>query len=656
MPAFLTPLGGWWSLRRSCWALLLSSNLYLSLPLAAQPSPKPGALSSALGSEEHTVALADFNGDGHLDLALVNDDPTISRYADPQGAVTLWLGDGHGGLRHGPVLTGPEANVLASLDVDHDGDTDLLTGSRNHENLTLWRNDGHGLLTSSTLKTDWEASDLVAGDVDGDGDIDAVVPYGLGYQVGLNDGQGHFGWQFQSFRTTPFNSFEEAALADVDGDHDLDLLSCTTMPSSSLQVSVLLNDGQGHFGHEQLIPVGDYSGSLALGDLTGDARPDFVLVSGSSESFLTLGLNTGTGQFRTSRLATGLPKTASTVLHAVGLGDVDQDGDLDLVLNTAAADDVWVRLNAGQGQFGPAHHVPTDNPGVAEVTLADIDRDGLLELLTPIPTKRQPRTKLLPYSLFKLRLGRSTGPHPNDTYFQPVVLAPTKQAVSGPPRVVAATPAVVTPALPPAKAAAPLLAVPSKQLGVVQRQPGEADTTFLRRVVPTFFPLTSDFLAYAWRPSAFGKQLFFSVPGNEETTAYGRDLFVLDPFAPNTYAVHVLPLESLGDETALAALFFADVDHDGQKELLTLLSCELREPTFKDKHGQQSYGRFTHYQTLIFKTVGADPAGRPKYQRDPTERPYLDELSSAAAVRQALVRHDQSTRPHQPRLPPKSSR
>jgi hypothetical protein len=612
-------------------------------------------LSSSLGSEEHTVALADFNGDGHLDLALTNDDPAISRYADPQGAVTLWLGDGQGGLRHGPVLTGPEANVLASLDVDHDGDTDLLTGSRNHENLTLWRNDGHGLLTHSTLKTDWEASDLLAGDVDGDGDVDAVVPYGLGYQVGLNDGQGHFGWQFQSFRTTPFNSFEEAALADVDGDHDLDLLSCTTMPSSTLQVSVLLNDGQGHFGHEQLIPVGDYSGGLAVGDFTGDARPDFVLVSGSAESFLTLGVNTGAGQFRPSRLATGLPNTASTVLHAVGLGDVDKDGDLDLVLNTAAADDVWVRLNEGQGQFGPAQHMPTGNPGVAEVTLADIDRDGLLELLTPIPNKSQPRAKLAPYSLFKLRLGRSTGPQAKDTYFQPVVLAPAKHAASEPPRIVASRPAVVPPAPPPAEAA-PLLAVAPKQLGVVQRRLGEADTTFLRRVVPTSFPLASDLVAYAWRPSTFGKQLFFSVPGSEETTAYGRDLFVLDPFAPNTYAVQVLPLESMGDETALAALFFADVDHDGRKELLTLLSCELREPAFKDKHGQQSYGRFTHYQTLVFKTVEPDPTGRPRYQLDPTERPYLDELTSAAAVRQALVRHNQSALPRQPKLLPKSAR
>jgi hypothetical protein len=124
---------------------------------------------------------------------------------------------------------------------------------------------------------------------------------------------------------------------------------------------------------------------------------------------------------------------------------------------------------------------------------------------------------------------------------------------------------------------------------------------------------------------------------------------VLDPFQPNTYAMQVLPLESMGDETALASLFFTDVDSDGRRELLTLLSCELREPAFKDKHGQQTYGRFTHYQTLVFKVVGADATGQPQYRQDLTERPYLDDLASAAAVRQALTRHGQSSLPRQPK-------
>ncbi|WP_324678656.1 hypothetical protein [Hymenobacter sp. GOD-10R] len=175
--------------------------------------------------------------------------------------------------------------------------------------------------------------------------------------------------------------------------------------------------------------------------------------------------------------------------------------------------------------------------------------------------------------------------------------------------------------------------------GVAQRLPGESDTTFLKRVLPVSFPASSDLVTYAWRPSSFGKQLFFSVQGSGDNE-YGRDLFVLDPYQANTYAVQVLTLESMGDATDLAALFFADVDHNGQKELLTLLECSLREPAFKKK-GQQYYGRVAHYQTLVFQCIGLSSAGRPQYRLDATPRAYLDELPTAAAIRQALAQHQQ---------------
>ncbi|MDF7815135.1 hypothetical protein [Hymenobacter sp. YC55] len=180
----------------------------------------------------------------------------------------------------------------------------------------------------------------------------------------------------------------------------------------------------------------------------------------------------------------------------------------------------------------------------------------------------------------------------------------------------------------------------TRQQGVATRRPGEADTTFLRRVLPVSFPASTDLVAYAWRPSAFGKQLFFSVPGTGDN-AYGRELIILDPFQPNTYALYSLTLESLGDATELAALLFANVEQNGQKELLALLSCSLREPAFRDKQGRQHYGRVTQYQTLVFQYVGMNSAGRPQYQPDPTPHPELDNLSSAAAVRQALTRPSQ---------------
>lgn len=170
----------------------------------------------------------------------------------------------------------------------------------------------------------------------------------------------------------------------------------------------------------------------------------------------------------------------------------------------------------------------------------------------------------------------------------------------------------------------------TRQQGVAQRQPGEADSTFVRRVLPVTYGQANDLLAYAWRPSAFGKQLFFSVREDEGDVS----LLVLDPYQENTYAVQVLPLTSQGDITTLEALFFADADHDGRKDLLALSSCSLREQVKVDGHWMTAHN--THYLTDTWQYQGLGKAGRPQYERGP-ERPDLNELKTAAAVRQALA-------------------
>ncbi|QIL78451.1 hypothetical protein [Hymenobacter sp. HDW8] len=185
--------------------------------------------------------------------------------------------------------------------------------------------------------------------------------------------------------------------------------------------------------------------------------------------------------------------------------------------------------------------------------------------------------------------------------------------------------------------------------GVVQRRAGEADTTFLKRLFPASY-YGGEPIKYAWRPSAYGPQLFFSHGERDEshTLGEGTELFVLDPIEPTSYAVQVLLLESIGDITNLAAFFFADVDQDGQKELLALVYAEVQKVIMLSvepgKKKQRAYGRFSHWQTQVFRYAGLTPAGRPRYQPDRTPRPYLNELQSAAEVRQALAQQHGSKR------------
>lgn len=187
------------------------------------------------------------------------------------------------------------------------------------------------------------------------------------------------------------------------------------------------------------------------------------------------------------------------------------------------------------------------------------------------------------------------------------------------------------------------------KLGIARRRVGEPDTSFLRRVFPVAYPCTyinpcaydSHILSYAWRPSPFGKQLFFSNPnGGDE----GIDLilFILDPFRTNAYAVQAFNMGNMGDLTVVRAIFFADVEQDGRKEVLVLNECNLREGS-KDDNGAIVYGRAAHYEIFVLKYIGLDASGRPRYREDKTPRSYLNELPNAAAVRQAITRHQRKT-------------
>ncbi|TPG66601.1 FG-GAP-like repeat-containing protein [Hymenobacter nivis] len=289
---------------------------------------------------------------------------------------TTAAGVGPGVFRAGydPAVDASSSGVALG-DVDGDGDLDLVTVSR------VYFNTGVGTFVAGpAVSVVGSPLNLTLGDVDGDGDLDLLVTANTGrgiVNVRLNDGRGTFsGSQQVSVGFKPF----DVALGDVDGDGDLDIVTANQTGSSA---SIRLNNGTGTFSGEQQVLVGDQPVSVALGDVDGDGDLDFVTTSASGTT-ASVRLNNGAGAFSGDQdVAVGFNP------FDVALGDVDGDGDLDLVtanrynynsIGQIINSTVSLRLNNGHGAFAGGREVPVGG-GASNVALGDVDGDGDLDLV-----------------------------------------------------------------------------------------------------------------------------------------------------------------------------------------------------------------------------------------------------------------------------------
>jgi hypothetical protein len=245
-----------------------------------------------VGRSPSSIALGDIDGDGDLDLLAAN---------ASSNTVSIRLNGGDGlGTTTGTFGAGNEVDVnqaptaLAIGDIDKDGDLDLLTAnSSNSVSIRLNGGDSLGSGTGvfsggSSLALSAQPSSLVLGDVDGDGDLDvaaAIAGFGTSHSVSicLNGGDAtgaNIGRFSIKSEVAVGSSPTEVALSDVDGDGDLDLL--TTNRSATYPVSVRLNGGDatgsntGLFSRGATIGAGFWPTSLVLGDIDGDGDLDLL--------------------------------------------------------------------------------------------------------------------------------------------------------------------------------------------------------------------------------------------------------------------------------------------------------------------------------------------------------------------------------------------
>jgi hypothetical protein len=354
------------------------------VPMFAAASP------FGAGTTPTRVALADFNHDGHLDIATLN---------SGSNDVSILLGAGDGTFGAAMPLTGIFSSLTSigagDFNADQKGDL-VVSGVDNgvapnqtfSVKLLIGKGDGsfqtavpYYSCATYSLQT---CSGSFAGEV---GEL-LVAPLtnaahpDVGVSImglGNNAPKGYFGalkslvtgalqpygpWQTVS----PSNPAAMAA-GDFDGDGNMDVAQLDTVGGNG-KAHILTGDGTGNYallGDATLAEVSTYA--IGAADFNGDGKMDLV----SANTGLSVYLGNGNGTFKAAKTTPGVAAAALAV------GDLNGDGRPDVAVSDWTGGNLLVAIGKGDGTFFTTSYGAGNKPfGIA---LGDLNGDGKLDVV-----------------------------------------------------------------------------------------------------------------------------------------------------------------------------------------------------------------------------------------------------------------------------------
>ena len=304
----------------------LSGDGSFTLMALMEPSDAPfqmipiGAPSPSLNGNFPSIVAGDFNGDGQLDLAVVN---------SVDGTVSILMGNGDGTFQPPvdySVGSGPRAIVAGAF--SGNGTLDLAVANFNAGDVSILMGNGDGTFQPAIDYPVGSGPDaIVAGNFSGNGTIDLAV---------ANEGSN---------------------LAN----------------EGSNSVSILMGNGDGTFQPAVNYPVGSQPRSIVAGDFSGNGKLDLAVANVYS-GYVSILMGTGDGTFYPA-----VDYAVGNEPFGIAAGDFSGNGKLDLVVANLGGGNISILMGNGDGTFQPAVNGPAvESPW--SIVVGDYNGDGKLDL------------------------------------------------------------------------------------------------------------------------------------------------------------------------------------------------------------------------------------------------------------------------------------
>jgi hypothetical protein len=335
------------------------------------------------GSLPIHVAIGDFHGNGSRDIA-------VESFLGDAAGLDVLPNNGDGTFQSPIEVSTAALGVMAVGDFTGDNSADLAVATTDVLSIFL-RQPGGLFKTPTVLATGPGTSSLQTADLRHDNTADLIIANAQNNTVGVMLGNGD--GTFQALATYPVGrNPQNVASADLLNNGILDLV---VVSEDDRILNMLIGNGDGSFHPAQTITLNVPSNYVPVrvvaGDFEQNGRVDLVVLARDTNNqgsgLITLHGN-GDGTFTQDPIRVIAPQ----LVHDPGritfeAADLNNDGNLDLVISTGSAPSVAIFFGIGDGTFGQAQGLvfgSSSDDVVASVALADLRGNGILDMVVGV--------------------------------------------------------------------------------------------------------------------------------------------------------------------------------------------------------------------------------------------------------------------------------